>query len=84
VTNKVNRIDHLILHRIFDSKFEVETSLVEYNGPKSTFESMITGCTLEEFGINVMVGPSKTIGNGLYISLSDDVDEATLPAGGFE
>ena len=53
-----------------------------YLGPKSHFEDMLSGCSIEDLGLQVMVGPSKICdGLGLFVALGEDVESALLLRG---
>ena len=52
-----------------------------FEGPKASLGDMVAGIENNELGINVVVGPSTTAGLGLFVSVSDGVDEAKLTAG---
>eukprot|EP01041_Mallomonas_annulata_P009675 gene9675-20118_t len=53
-----------------------------YSGPILDYEYMDAGCSINELGLEIMVGPSLVAsGQGLYIRLNPDVDSVTLPAG---
>jgi hypothetical protein len=54
----------------------------QYDGPISLVDVMEAGWGLEEFGINLMVGPSVYgEGRGLFMSLEEGVEKVTLPQG---
>lgn len=54
-----------------------------YDGPLSTFEDIESGLSVEDLGLDVMVGESTILnaGRGLFVALSEDIDEITLPKG---
>ena len=59
-----------------------EQTLVAYGGLESSLDDMETGVAIEELGLLVCLGPSLVAdGRGLFISILDEVDEVTLPAG---
>lgn len=72
-----------IKHTIWMSQSDAEIPLLSpYEGPLGTLDSMETGFSLEELGLELMVGKSKVgEGRGLFISVAEDVEEAILPQG---
>ena len=62
-------------------------TLPVYDGPLSTVTAMQAGCSVENIGLTVFIGPSETMtkegmsGCGLYLALNEDVSDVTLPSG---
>ena len=58
-----------------------------YNGPISTAAAMQAGCSVENIGLTIFIGPSKTMaqegisGCGLYLALNEDTLDVSLPSG---
>lgn len=67
---------------IIDDDDEELPFLPPYEGPVVSMEEMESGWSLEELGINVMVGPSASgLGRGLFLNLQSEVGETFLPQG---
>eukprot|EP01039_Chlorochromonas_danica_P000553 gene553-594_t len=67
---------------IVDEDEEELPFLAPYDGPVVSIEEMESGWSLEELGINVMVGPSASgLGKGLFVNLQSEVGETFLPQG---
>lgn len=64
-----------------DSNQDISINL--YSGPKKSMEDMLSGVTIDNLGIRVLIGPSTLVngGLGLYLSVADDVDETILSRG---
>ena len=57
-------------------------NLTSYSGPILDYEYMEAGCTIDDLGLEIMIGPSCVApGLGLYFRLNDDIDNVTLPRG---
>lgn len=58
-----------------------------YNAPCLSIDDVVAGCTIENLGLSVFVGPSICMaeagidGLGLYLALADDVDQTDLASG---
>lgn len=53
-----------------------------YAGPLSSLDDMEVGFSLEELGINAMVGPATCgHGRGLFLNVQEDVEQSLLPTG---
>ncbi len=59
-----------------------DQTMIAYGGLESSLDDMETGVAIEELGLLVCVGPSLVAdGRGLFISILDEVEQVTLPAG---
>ena len=67
--------------RLFNVEGNDEIMYKEFSGPKSTLDEMVAGIENDELGINVVVGPSEVAGLGLFVCVSEDVDEVKLASG---
>ena len=62
-------------------------NLPVYDGPLSTVTAMQAGCSIENIGLTIFIGPSETMkmegmsGCGLYLALNEDVSDVSLPSG---
>ena len=64
------------------SHIDEEWNRLMYHGPLSTFADMEQGFTVEESGLVVMVGPSKSgHGKGLYVAVSNEEDVVLMEKG---
>jgi hypothetical protein len=54
-----------------------------YHGPIGSFDDIECGLSIEDIGLDVMIGPSSipAAGKGLFVALSEDIDEASLERG---
>lgn len=63
-----------------------EANLTPYEGPIGSYDEMEAGLTIEELGLQLLVGPSVVApGRGLFVCLADSdesgVESVTLPRG---
>ena len=71
----------------YSSASDTDASIPVYNGPTSSLDEMIGGCSVENIGLTVLIGPSVTMkmsglsGSGLYLALNEDTTDVSLPSG---
>lgn len=60
----------------------IQFSGSSYSGPVLPYDLMEAGCSIQELGIDILIGKSVVApGYGLYICLNEDVDDVSLPRG---
>lgn len=75
-------VSRLRLSASVPSTADPPLSATVYDGPATDFSAVEVGCSIGEIGLDIMVGKSVVApGRGLFVCLSEGVDECVLPQG---